>query len=259
MSACSPGGKPSAAARGHSRHPLCGVRSGAGSGRHHRRRRARHVVQAARRRLPLLRARPGRRARPASRRARRVGIRDASARDAAERHHRPIRAPDLDPAGRRGGAAAARADRPALQRRACRHLHARGAGDRAAPRGRRPGARVPQPARLCANAALHRLRLDRALSRLRRAAHRASRGRAAALPSLRRRQRAARALSAVRVRGEVSRPGHRADRGDIGAALSRAFHASGWIATSSGAAATWRRRCAGWLRAKRASWSARRW
>ncbi len=43
--------------------------------------------------VPLFRARPGRRARAARGRARGVGIGDAGARDAAQRHHRPLRAP----------------------------------------------------------------------------------------------------------------------------------------------------------------------
>ena len=55
------------------------------------------------------------------------------------------------------------------------HRHAGRRGHAAPSRRRRPGAGVHQPARLLADAGLHGLRLDRALPRLRRAAHRASR------------------------------------------------------------------------------------
>ena len=71
-------------------------------------------------------------------------------------------------------------------------VDARGRGHAAPPRRRRPGAGVHQPPRLFADARLYRLRLDRALPRLRCAPHRAPRRRAAALPSLRRRRAAAR-------------------------------------------------------------------
>jgi primosomal protein N' (replication factor Y) len=61
---------------------------------------------------------------------------------------------------------------------------------------------------------LHRLWMDRAVPRLRCAAHRASRRLTAALPPLRRRRTAARELPAVRLRGEARRSGHRARGGD---------------------------------------------
>ena len=64
----------------------------------------------------------------------------------------------------------------------------------------RPGAGVPEPARLRADAVVYRLRLGRAVPRLRRAPDGASARGPAALPSLRRRRAAAAALPAMRVR-----------------------------------------------------------
>ena len=196
------------------RHALGGVRAGAGPRAHHRRRGARRLLQAARRGAPLLGARSGGGARPA-----RAACRWCSAR-------RPPRSRRCrtSPPGATGGCAlerrAAQAQPPRLGlvdlrscARALRHRDPRGAGHRAASGRGRPGARVPQPPRLCADAAVHRLRLDRAVPRVRCAPDRASGRRAAALPSLRRRRAPAAALPAVRLRGEAGRPGHRAHRG----------------------------------------------
>ena len=106
---------------------------------------------------------------------------------------------------------------------------------------RRPGARVHQPARLFADAGLHRLRLDRALPRLRRAAHRTSRRRASALPPLRRRRAVARQVPAMRLRRAPRRPGHRARRGDPRRHCFPPCPSHAWTATWCGGAATWSR------------------
>ena len=88
------------------RHALGGVRTRAGLGLDHRRRGARRVLQAARGRLPLLGARPGGGARAAGRRAGAARLRHPLARDAAQRHRRPLHAPGAAAARRRGAAAA---------------------------------------------------------------------------------------------------------------------------------------------------------
>ena len=94
------------------------------------------------------------------------------------------------------------------------HLDAGGRGDAAPSRRRRPGAGVHQPPRLFADARLHGLRLDRAVPRLRRAAHGAPRRLAPALPSLRRGRAVAREMPAMRLRRQTRRPGHGARRRD---------------------------------------------
>ena len=174
----------------------------------------------------------------------------------AAQRYRLLRLPT---AGRGGTAAGAEAGGPARQRAARRYLHARGARDRATPGRRRPGAGVPQPPRLCADAAVHRLRLDRAVPRVRRAAHGAPCRAAPALPSLRRRCAAAAALSAVRLRRQAGRPGHRAHRRDARDAVPRRGDVRGSIATWCAGAATSRRSCGAWPAETRAFSSARRW
>ena len=122
-----------------------------------RRRGARRLLQAARGRLSLLGARPGGGARAAT-----PACRWCSAR----RRRRSRRCTTWQPAATRAcGCArrAAQAQPPVLKlidlrstRRAGGHRDPGGAGHRAPPRRGRPGAGVPQPARLRADAAVHR-------------------------------------------------------------------------------------------------------
>ena len=87
---------------------------------------------------------------------------------------RTLSAPAAAAARRPGRRAEAGADRPARAVRARDGMSAAGAaGHRAPSGGGRPGAGLHQPPRLRADAAVHLLRLDRALPRLRRAPHRA--------------------------------------------------------------------------------------
>src|SRR5205823_11180001 len=127
--------------------------------------------------------------------------------DAAQRRRGPLCAPAVAAPGGTVAAAAARAAGPAYQRRALGVGDTGSAGDRASSRRRWPGAGVPQPPRLRADAVVHGVRLDRALRRVRRAPHRAPGRGAPALSSLRRRRTAPAALSTVRFRRETGRPG----------------------------------------------------
>ena len=127
----------------------------AGSRHRDRRRGTRRVVQAARKRLPLLGARPRDPARAARAGAHRAGFRDALARDPAERRRPAIHA-TVAAAARGPGAAAARGRHRSA--RACGapgHFHAGGRSHAATPGRRRPGAGVHQPPRLFAHARLH--------------------------------------------------------------------------------------------------------
>ncbi len=129
-----------------------------------RRRGARPFLQTARRRLSLFGARSCRGARAAGGRADRARLGDAGTRDALQRIRGTLSAPVAAAAHRPGAGAAPRAHRPAHERRALWHRRARHRGDRAASARRRPGARISQSPRLCADAAVHRVRLDRRLS-----------------------------------------------------------------------------------------------
>ena len=151
---------------------------------HRRRRRARRVVQAAGR-LPLLGPRSRAGPRPATRHARRAGLGHSLAGKPAARARRQGRhARTADADGRRQAAGAA-TGRPAHPREHARHCDADGPGHPASPRCRRPGAAVPEPARLCADAVLSRLRLGRAVPALRRATDGASARADARMPPLR--------------------------------------------------------------------------
>ncbi len=124
---------------------------------------------------------------------------------------------------RAGGAEppAVAADRPARASGPYRTVDAAREGHGPSSRRGRPGAAVPEPARLCADLAVRRLRLDRRLSQLRCAHDRASRRAAACLPSLRRRGECAGDVPALRSRRAAAGSRHRARRGDPARALSR--------------------------------------
>ena len=165
--------------------------------------------------------------------ARRPGgarIGHAGFRDAAQPRARPLSRAVAAAARRSGAGTAPGAGRPARARRAPGAVNARGRGH--APASGAPGAGtgVHQSPRLRADAAVHGLRLDRALPRVRCAADGASGQQPVALPSLRRSRAAARALPALRVCGQARRPGHRARRGDAARAVSGRSRCCAWIA-----------------------------
>ena len=152
-----------------------------------RRRGARPLLQAGGRRL-LSGARHGGAARLAGADPDRAGVGDAVARNRRQRRARPLRAGRTAAPPRRGRAAAGRA-RSTCGASACEPgrflsppLVAALAADAG---GRRAGAAVPQPPRLCAADAVPRLRPPLPMPELHRLAGRAPLYRAAAMPSLR--------------------------------------------------------------------------
>ncbi len=202
------------------RHPFGDLRAATRLRTHRRRRGTRQFVQAAGRGLPLQRSRRRGRARAPARHPGRARFRHAVARDPAQQ--RPGTLPVPAPAAARGpgGSPAARPDRSACARRDAGRFGTSAGGDPAASPGPGAGAGLHQPARLRADAAVHGLWLDGTVPVLRCAPDRASRRRGAALPPLRCRRAAARALRALRISGQGGRPGHRAGRGDAAGAVS---------------------------------------
>ena len=254
--------------RPRARHAARGVRLAAAPRPDRGRRGTRSLVQAAGRRA-LLGARPGGLPRQARRRAGRARLGDAVARDLAARDAGPLCARSaLSRRDRRrraaGGAPGRHEPRAAARRRAARRWRRRWSRRCSSASPRRAEPRLPQPARLCAGAALRRLRLEERLPALQRLARLPQARPHAALPPLRpRRARAARLPGVRQPRHRADRPRHRAARG----AARRAAAAAGGgrraspasMPTARAARARSRPSSARCMPARSTCWSARRW
>ena len=155
-----------------------------------------------------------------ARRARRSRLRDPVAGNPGECGHGALREASVAAAAGSGAGAAHGAGGPAQARRRSGIVDAGDAGHGAAPEGRRPGHRVLESPRLCAQLVLQCLRLGRSLRALR-CAHDPAPPRRSSCAAITAARTAPSPRSAASCGQPLQsrRPGHRAGRGNLGATV----------------------------------------